>query len=603
MIAAVSLLFALAAPVSAQELPGSYDPRPDMASGIRDQQWGTCWVTGGISTLESYLIKTGSAGPDIDLSEEDVLWWTNGNYYDPDPENHYGGFGWTNTSRNDGGYAAMTTGYLSVVGARAESDIPYLGMSGDEEEDLYNEFYHSGKNVRPENYYTAPVAYEVTDIVFFDENSSAEDYKRAILDYGAVTASYYDGGAEYLNEETASYWYPGGTMEFGNHTISVVGWDDDYPKENFTLADGRMPEGNGAWLIKNSYGTDYGAEGGYTWISYEDAILFEDVEYNQKYSVAGARVPEERKAYYWDEYGAVTSYYPEADGEFTCANVYEFGSGETLTEIMFMTWSKGAEYELYYTPVKNNAPVSDTSKWTLIADGTVDHAGYTTIEAENKVELAGGKGAVVLTLRGNDLNIGTDEPLLEMGRAMFNFKLQPDVSFFLDGGGFKSAEHDAVGMDGTPYQQKVNLSLRAYTTETPQPTASPTPTAEHTASPTPTAEPTASPTHTAGPTASPDPTETPQPTESPAPTQTPEATVTAEPTQPADDGSEDKPSETPAGEPEITPSGQPSGTPQASESSAASAQTGDANAAGLFTAVLACALTVLTTLIIRKNKS
>ena len=88
-IITVSLLFAFAAPVSAQELPGSYDPRPDMASDIREQYWGTCWVMGGVSSLESYLVKTGLADPDIDLSEEDVLWWTNGNYSDQDPDIFY----------------------------------------------------------------------------------------------------------------------------------------------------------------------------------------------------------------------------------------------------------------------------------------------------------------------------------------------------------------------------------------------------------------------------------------------------------------------------------------------------------------------------------
>ena len=573
-IITVSLLFAFAAPVSAQELPGSYDPRPDMASDIREQYWGTCWVMGGVSSLESYLVKTGLADPDIDLSEEDVLWWTNGNYSDQDPENASSGSGWTNMRRNDGGYAAMTTGYLATVGARAESDIPYLGASEDPDDDLINEFYYSGDNQRPENYYTAPVLYEVTDIVFFGEDAGVEDYKQAIINYGAVTASYYDGGEEYLNKETASYWYPGDGAEFGNHTISVVGWDDNYPKENFTLADGRTPENNGAWLIKNSYGTDYGSEGGYTWISYEDALLFENVEYNQKYSIAGARVPTERKAYYCDEYGAVTSYYPETDGVFTCANVYEFGSGETLDEIMFMTWSKGAQYELYYAPVENNVPAADPAKWTLVADGTVEHAGYSTIEVENKTELPEGMGAIVLTLKGDDLSIGTDEPLLEGSRPMFNPLIQPDSSFFFEDGGFKSAEYEAVGMDGTYYyMQKVNLSLRAYTVKTPEPTD--------------------------------------EPAETPAPEPTDEPTETPVPTEPAGTEPTDIPTEKPSGTPTRQPavSVSPEGNEDKTESDIKetdSAQTGDANDTEILAAALTCAaagiLTASLIFIARKNK-
>ena len=49
-----------------------------------------------------------------------------------------------------------------------------------------------------------------------------------------------------------------------NHMVQVVGWDDDYPAGNFTWTEGsteHTPEGNGAWLCKNSWGSEtYGYE-------------------------------------------------------------------------------------------------------------------------------------------------------------------------------------------------------------------------------------------------------------------------------------------------------------------------------------------------------
>lgn len=49
-----------------------------------------------------------------------------------------------------------------------------------------------------------------------------------------------------------------------NHLVQLVGWDDDYPAENFTWNEGDIvhtPEGNGAWLCKNSWGSGtYGYE-------------------------------------------------------------------------------------------------------------------------------------------------------------------------------------------------------------------------------------------------------------------------------------------------------------------------------------------------------
>ena len=52
-----------------------------------------------------------------------------------------------------------------------------------------------------------------------------------------------------------------------NHSITIVGWDDDFSKDNFR--NGFKPEGNGAWLVKNSRGYQ-DIRSGYMWISYED---------------------------------------------------------------------------------------------------------------------------------------------------------------------------------------------------------------------------------------------------------------------------------------------------------------------------------------------
>ena len=58
-----------------------------------------------------------------------------------------------------------------------------------------------------------------------------------------------------------------------NHHILCVGWDDTYKAANFLP--GRQPPGDGAFLIKNSWGGDWGGSGGkmkgYCWVSYYDA--------------------------------------------------------------------------------------------------------------------------------------------------------------------------------------------------------------------------------------------------------------------------------------------------------------------------------------------
>ena len=39
-----------------------------------------------------------------------------------------------------------------------------------------------------------------------------------------------------------------------NHVVCIVGWDDSYSKDNFN--EGHKPEGDGAWIVKNSWGSE-----------------------------------------------------------------------------------------------------------------------------------------------------------------------------------------------------------------------------------------------------------------------------------------------------------------------------------------------------------
>lgn len=75
----------------------------------------------------------------------------------------------------------------------------------------------------------------------------------------------FDAETEYFNEKTNSV-YHNNTYE-ANHDVAVIGWDDNYPKENFKIT----PPGNGAWIIKNSWADNWG-EKGYAYISYYDIL-------------------------------------------------------------------------------------------------------------------------------------------------------------------------------------------------------------------------------------------------------------------------------------------------------------------------------------------
>ena len=59
-------------------------------------------------------------------------------------------------------------------------------------------------------------------------------------------------------------------QEEANHAVTVVGWDDTFSRKNFRK--GHRPPGDGVWIVKNSWGTEWGTDG-YFYLSYYDQSL------------------------------------------------------------------------------------------------------------------------------------------------------------------------------------------------------------------------------------------------------------------------------------------------------------------------------------------
>ena len=99
---------------------------------------------------------------------------------------------------------------------------------------------------------------------FLDENGNVTNSQED----AAIWAQYtYDNKYDPTDADSVNMPLP------ANHAVCIIGYDDTFPKEYFKDPNGTIG-GDGAWIIKNSWGTDWGSGGtGYFYLSYYDQSL------------------------------------------------------------------------------------------------------------------------------------------------------------------------------------------------------------------------------------------------------------------------------------------------------------------------------------------
>lgn len=97
-------------------------------------------------------------------------------------------------------------------------------------------------------------------------SKDTEAIKKYIMTYGGVfTTTLSDNEFDYC--KGTLYRDKNNTTNRRMHGVVIIGWDDNYSRNNFNSSN--RPNNNGAWLILNSWGTNWGNKGT-AWVSYED---------------------------------------------------------------------------------------------------------------------------------------------------------------------------------------------------------------------------------------------------------------------------------------------------------------------------------------------
>jgi len=340
--------------LQALSTPVSYDLRSSGdVTGVRDQgDCGSCWSFGSYGSLESWLRRNESQS--WDFSENHMK-----NYHD---------FDW---GPCEGGNADMSTAYL----ARWSGPV-------DESDDPYHDWDDRPSPGGPTQKYLKNVLWFFTD----------SDIKDALMTYGAlyVTLRYESGS---YNSSEYTYYYSG--SDNTNHAVTVVGWDDE------KVVTGAP--GNGAWLIKNSWGTVWG-DNGYFWISYYDtkAVLY-GVAFCDAVPISAYTTN-----YQYDPLGwTIQSGYDSPTA--WAANIFTTTADEGLQAVGLYAVDDNVSYEIY---VYDDFDGSTFSNLLGSTSGTLVNLGYYTISLPSVISLTNGDDfsiVVKFTTTGYGFPIPTED--------------------------------------------------------------------------------------------------------------------------------------------------------------------------------------------------
>ena len=330
-------------------VPPKYDLREKgRVAEVRDQgSYGTCWSFAALGAMESVLLPEEQSQYSVDhmtLSNDFEL------------------------TQHDGGDYTMGMAYLAAwKGPVYEDDDPY----GDNRTDSD----------------LAPVKH-VQEMQIID-GKDYEKIKEAVFKYGGVQTSIYNAlrssqsYSPYFDKVTNSYCYIG--TEKPNHDVVIIGWDDNYPKENFPVD----LEGDGAFICQNSWGKNFGEDGVF-YISYYDTnigthnVVYTGIEDTDNYD----------NIYQSDLCGwrGQLGYNKES---MYGANVYTAKGAESLVAAGFYATAKDSQYELY--AVRQFENESSFGEMIPVASGKLSNAGYYTVKFNQEIAVEPGeKYAIVL---------------------------------------------------------------------------------------------------------------------------------------------------------------------------------------------------------------
>ena len=279
------------ATIDVNNLPRKYDSRDVNGSNyvtpLKKQFSNLCWDFAFTSVIETKLLKSGlETNPSsLDLSERVMDYATSDpvSAIDIGENPYYSNYPLNSLSESGNEYrysSALINGVFPINESYWDYDKEYMGKVKSEDIFDFNK-----------------IDYQVNEVIYFDDNNLEVGFdeetnkllKKYIIENGSVGFSLRVGAGgnnvrykasedEKLNSgesyNVLYYKAPNALYLSNDHTVSIIGWDDDYVRNICVLDDGKLKDAvnvdgsyscsegilktiNGAWITKDSSSSLY----------------------------------------------------------------------------------------------------------------------------------------------------------------------------------------------------------------------------------------------------------------------------------------------------------------------------------------------------------